>query len=559
MAGAKSKKGSHKRKAVAQTVDDSSPQQPPDNKQKLDDITADANDKQAAASEDTADLQRTSTEPPASELTPVADAAPSRSTSNQATGTAVSSTPQPPAIPAHLAYLPPCPIRLSTFDCARKLRLSPNHQSILGDKGYRTCRATHGLSAGSLYFELTYMPTPSAFPSHPLHSTATTLPRSLPPPAVRVGFSTLSADIDGCVGMDRWGYGASSRGWRGHEGVWEEWEGGEWQAGDVIGVYLTLGAEEARGMRGNDADGADGAGGRAGGGRGRGRGSRGRPGKRSGKGRTKAEMAAMYEKELQQRYERREREREEQRERDNSQSHKPQPTTATTTSPSLASTPATTEQDKVALLLSQQKATIFFLASSLRFYRNGQPLSASPAFSNLFRGTYYPTVSLYMYAEVGVNFGPHFQHCPADVSGCWYEKRVGEDDAVAVGEGVDGGGGSVLDEEERSEKLRWLQEERMEELRDRGLLRQYTESSRAALIDNNRHVQLKLEKDREKEDEEREKERRQREKEERERKERMDKEREKELREQRDRDRQAGLRRGGNTNSVAAAVATQEK
>ena len=456
------------------------------------------------------------------------------------------------------------------FDCARKLRLSPSHLFILGDKGYRTCRGTHGLSAGSLYFELTYMPTPSAFAPHPSASSAasTSALSRLPPSAVRVGFSTLQADIDGCVGMDRWGYGASSRGWRGHEGVWEEWEGGEWQPGDVIGVYLTLGAEEPRGTRAGGADaGADGAGGRAGGARssktskGRNRGGKSRSGKH-----TKAELAAMYEKELQQRHERREREREE-RERDkDKQSNGTHPTTATATSstasPSPTPTTTSAEQDKVSLLLSQQKATIFFLSSSLRFYRNGRPLSSSPAFSNLFRGVYYPTVSLYMCAEVAVNFGPYFQHCPAEVSGGWYDRRGVE---MGEGEGGEGGGevGGGMDEEEREERMRWAQEERMEELRDRGLLRQYAETERPGLIDNSRHVQLRMEKEREKEEEEREKERRQKEKEERERKEKLEKEREKEMREQRERERQAGnavARRGVNTNtSVAAAPAVQDK
>ena len=54
---------------------------------------------------------------------------------------------------------------------------------------------------------------------------------------------TAGADVDGCVGMDRWGYGVSSRGYRGHDGVWEEWEGGPWTSGDVIGVWVQLGGD----------------------------------------------------------------------------------------------------------------------------------------------------------------------------------------------------------------------------------------------------------------------------------------------------------------------------
>lgn len=561
MGSVKSKKGSHKRGYKATpSVDDDSPQ-PLESKRKLDDGTA-AGDEQSSV--ELEQNQPVITEPAATDTPPAANTAPARSSSNQAAVSTASVTLQPP-IPPHLAYLPVCPIRFSTFDCARKLRLSPSHLSIIGDKGYRTCRATHGLSAGSLYFELTYMPAPSAFTPHLTTTNAASASPSalsrLPPPALRVGFSTLQADIDGCVGMDRWGYGASSRGWRGHEGVWEEWEGGEWQAGDVIGVHLTLGAEEPRGRRTTADGGGDGAGGRTAGAR-SGRASRGK-GRAGGKGRSgskhsRVDLAAMYEKELQQRHERREHEREE-RERDKDKL----PTAASATTASPVQPPASTstaEQDKVSVLLSQQKATIFFLSSSLRYYRNGRPLSASPAFSTLFRGTYYPTVSLYMYAEVAVNFGPYFQHCPADVSGGWYDRR-GVEVVEAEVEGGECGSGE-MDEEEREERLRWAQEERMEELRDRGLLRQYAESEWTGLIDNSRHVQLRVEREREKEEEEREKERRQKEKEERERKERLEKEREKEMREQRDRERQAGSasRRGVNmTINAAAAAAVQEK
>ena len=56
---------------------------------------------------------------------------------------------------------------------------------------------------------------------------------------------SVDADVDGCVGMDRHGYGVSSRGWRGHDGVWEEWEGGAWHSGDVIGIHLQLGGSSS--------------------------------------------------------------------------------------------------------------------------------------------------------------------------------------------------------------------------------------------------------------------------------------------------------------------------
>ena len=550
MGSAKGKKGGSKRghKAVAPAADDLLPQ-PPNSKQKRDDAAVAVEQEL----EPEPQPERPVVEAPAAEPSPSAQAAPSRSSSTQSASVAPLSIAAPPAIPSHLAHLPACPIRFSTFDCARKLRLSPSQLSILGDKGYRTCRATHGLSAGSLYFELTYMPSPSAFAPHngTAHAAATNGHSHLPPPAVRVGVSTLQADIDGCVGMDRWGYGASSRGWRGHEGVWEEWEGGGWQPGDVIGVHLTLGADEPRGLRSHSADGGqEGAGGRTASSKG-GKGGKSKSKGGRGRGAKHLELQAMYEKELQQRRERREREREDrEREKDkHGNGATPNGFAANAaSSPTLTAGGSVAEQEKVALLLSQQKATIFFLSSALRFYRNGQPLSSSPAFSNLFRGVYYPTVSLYMQAEVAVNFGPHFAHCPADVSGGWYDKR-----GVEVLDDVEGADEWVDDEMEREERRRWVQEERMEELRDRGLLRHYAESDRAALIDNSRHLGLKMERERDKLEEEREKERRQKEKEERERKERLEKEREKEMREQR----QAGnaaARRGLSTVTLGPAA-----
>ena len=137
-----------------------------------------------------------------------------------------SSSPTPPSLlspPTSFPFLPPSPIHLSPYDLARRLTLSKSLLSLSGYKGYRTVRATHGLSSpSSLYFELTYREAATGC-------------------GVRVGVCTVAADVDGCVGMDRYGYGVSSRGWRGHDGVWEEWEGGVWRSGDVIGVHLQLG------------------------------------------------------------------------------------------------------------------------------------------------------------------------------------------------------------------------------------------------------------------------------------------------------------------------------
>lgn len=45
-------------------------------------------------------------------------------------------------------------------------------------------------------------------------------------------------------------------------------------------------------------------------------------------------------------------------------------------------------------------------ASKIEFFKNGQ--SQGIAWSNIVRGTYFPAVSLYMGAQVSLNFGPKF-------------------------------------------------------------------------------------------------------------------------------------------------------
>ena len=284
----------------------------------------------------------------------------------------------PAASTRSLFFLPSSPISLSPYDLARKLSLDKSHLLITGHKGYRTVSATHGLSAASLYWEFTYRPKPGV---------------AGPPCAVRVGVSTERADVDGCVGMDRWGYGISSRGWRGHDGVWEEWDdGGQWEPDTVIGVWLQLGGQDDRGER--------------------------------GKLRSKKQIAL-----------------------DDS---------AASPSPSLSPTPPCAPavagpalDPTLTALLAQQQAAIFCLGSSLSFFRNGKPLGT--AFTNLLRGAYFPAFSLYYGAEVDVSFGPAFKAVPEEVHGGWWPPVEGEEGrqgrvelarrgVLHTGEGWDGGG-----------------------------------------------------------------------------------------------------------------------
>ncbi|RKP36393.1 concanavalin A-like lectin/glucanase domain-containing protein [Dimargaris cristalligena] len=48
--------------------------------------------------------------------------------------------------------------------------------------------------------------------------------------------------------------------------------------------------------------------------------------------------------------------------------------------------------------------------SAIAYYLNGRPLGT--AFTNLYLGKYYPTVSCYMGAQIRLNFGPDFKYPP---------------------------------------------------------------------------------------------------------------------------------------------------
>ncbi|ELU02273.1 hypothetical protein CAPTEDRAFT_182172 [Capitella teleta] len=51
--------------------------------------------------------------------------------------------------------------------------------------------------------------------------------------------------------------------------------------------------------------------------------------------------------------------------------------------------------------------------SQMTFYKNGE--SQGVAFKDVFKGVYYPAISLYKNATISVNFGPNFKHPPKDI------------------------------------------------------------------------------------------------------------------------------------------------
>ena len=50
--------------------------------------------------------------------------------------------------------------------------------------------------------------------------------------------------------------------------------------------------------------------------------------------------------------------------------------------------------------------------SKVIFYKNG--VSQGEAFVDMYRGAYFPTISIHKSATVSVNFGPNFKNPPSD-------------------------------------------------------------------------------------------------------------------------------------------------
>lgn len=52
--------------------------------------------------------------------------------------------------------------------------------------------------------------------------------------------------------------------------------------------------------------------------------------------------------------------------------------------------------------------------SKIVFYKNGE--CQGDAFIDMYRGAYYPTLSIHKNATVSVNFGPNFKFAPSNVN-----------------------------------------------------------------------------------------------------------------------------------------------
>ncbi len=286
-----------------------------------------------------------------------------------------SMSPEPPMPASPFSSIPRSPIVLSPHDCGAKLVVSSSGLDASGEKGYRSCRASHGISVGSLYFEIRLKR------SAPMKISGTSTV-----PHVRVGFASDKADKNAPIGFDRYGYSIRDTDGR----VYHEANGADFgsgtgfSTGDVLGCYLVLppdlvpvsslnSAAEAEEEEEIPLEEAKKRGGRK---------------KKHAGGASAADAKADEERERKQR---------EEKEREKLAAEE-------------QSGPKMSDQE---IQILQRKQQLFSLNSKVQFFLNG--VSMGIGFKNLLKGTYYPAVSLYMGAKVEVNFGPVFWNPPAEL------------------------------------------------------------------------------------------------------------------------------------------------
>jgi hypothetical protein len=128
-----------------------------------------------------------------------------------------------PIAPIVSRYIPPSVV-LSPIDKSLKLVLSPDHLECTGcEGGYRMARATHGVHAGSYFWEVQVL--------EPLG----------PDAHVRLGWSTRLGELQSFVGYDKYSYGYRDvDGSKCHQCIREDHYGQSYSEGDIIGCFLRL-------------------------------------------------------------------------------------------------------------------------------------------------------------------------------------------------------------------------------------------------------------------------------------------------------------------------------
>lgn len=115
---------------------------------------------------------------------------------------------------------------ISTCDKAQQLRLSEDCLTLTGDKGYCTARATHGVAAGTWYYEVTILEPETPTPSRPLGHT-------------RIGWAQQYCNLQVPCGFDSYSYS-----WRDVQGTFFHNSKGmyagrcEWQRSYSMGLAL---------------------------------------------------------------------------------------------------------------------------------------------------------------------------------------------------------------------------------------------------------------------------------------------------------------------------------
>ncbi|XP_013078808.1 set1/Ash2 histone methyltransferase complex subunit ASH2-like isoform X1 [Biomphalaria glabrata] len=113
-------------------------------------------------------------------------------------------------------------VLLALHDRAPQLKVSEDRYSVTGDKGYSMIRASHGISQGSWYFEVTVVEMPNDSAS-------------------RIGWSLSLGNLQAPCGYDKFSYSWRSRkGTAFHQSRGHHYHDGGYGEGDVLGFYISL-------------------------------------------------------------------------------------------------------------------------------------------------------------------------------------------------------------------------------------------------------------------------------------------------------------------------------
>lgn len=117
--------------------------------------------------------------------------------------------------------LVPSTVLLALHDRAPQLKVSEDRLTVTGDKGYATVRATHAVTKGAWYFEVTIDEMPESSAS-------------------RIGWGQDYANLQAPLGYDKFGYSwRSKKGTRFHESIGKRYSE-SYGEGDTLGFLIIL-------------------------------------------------------------------------------------------------------------------------------------------------------------------------------------------------------------------------------------------------------------------------------------------------------------------------------